>query len=69
MKKILIGIAILAVAAGTAAFLYRDQIGMMIAFSRLKPEHSFAEAAPPAAPDYSQPQSWAALPIAKTQQM
>ncbi len=62
MKKILIGIAILAIAAGTAAFLYRERIGMMIAFSRLKPEHSFTEAAPPAAPDYSQPQSWAALP-------
>lgn len=62
MKKILIGIAVLALAAGTAAFVYRDQIGMMIAFSRLKPEHSFAEAAPPAAPDYSQQQSWAALP-------
>lgn len=62
MKKILIGIAVLALAAGTAAFVYRDQIGMMIAFSRLKPEHSFAEASPPAAPDYSQPQSWAALP-------
>lgn len=62
MKKILIGIAVLVVAAGTAVFLYRDQIGMMLAFSRLKPEHSFAAAPPPAAPDYSQPQSWAALP-------
>lgn len=65
MKKILIGIAVLALAAGTAAYVYRDQIGMMIAFSRLKPEHSFAEAPPPAAPDYSQPQSWAALPDRK----
>lgn len=65
MKKILIGIAVLALAAGTAAYMYRDQIGMMIAFSRLKPEHSFAEAPPPAAPDYSQPQSWAALPDRK----
>jgi hypothetical protein len=62
MKKILIGIAVLAVAALTAAFLYRDRIGMMIAFGRLKPTHSFAEAPPPAAPDYSQASSWAALP-------
>jgi hypothetical protein len=62
VKKILIGIAVLAVAALTAAFLYRDEIGMMIAFGRLEPEHSYAESTPPAAPDYSQPQSWAALP-------
>ena len=53
MKKILIGVAVLAVAPARAAFMYRDRIGMMIAFSRLKPEVSFAEAAPPAAPDYS----------------
>lgn len=62
MKKVLIGIAILAVAAGTAAFLYRDTIAMMLAFGRLKPEMSFAEATPPAAPDYTQTQGWAALP-------
>ena len=62
MKKVLIGVAVFAVAAGTAAFLYRDQIGMMIAFGRLKPEMTFAEATPPAAPDYTQPQGWAALP-------
>jgi hypothetical protein len=62
MKKVLIGIAVLAVAAGSAAFLYRDRIGMMIAFSRLKPEHSFTEASPPPAPDYSVTASWAALP-------
>ena len=62
MKKILIGIAVLVVAALSAAFLYRDRIAMMIAFGKLKPEHSFAAAPPPAAPDYSQPSSWAALP-------
>jgi hypothetical protein len=62
MKKILIGIAVLAVAAGAAAFLYRDEIGMMIAFNRLKPEHSFADAPAPLAPDYSLTASWGALP-------
>ncbi|HKU12950.1 MAG TPA: DUF3089 domain-containing protein [Steroidobacteraceae bacterium] len=62
MKKALIVIAVLIVAAGSALFLYREQIGMMIAFGRLKPERSFAEAPPPAAPDYSEPDSWAALP-------
>lgn len=62
MKKVLIGIAVLAVAAGTAAFLYRDRIGTIIAFSRLKPEIDFAQAVPPVAPDYSLTSSWAALP-------
>ena len=61
-KKLLIGLGVLVVAAGTAAFVYRDQIGMMIAFGRLKPEMTFAEATPPAAPDYTQAQWWAALP-------
>ena len=41
MKKILIGLAVLAVAAGAAAFLYRDEIGMMIAFNRFKRVSSF----------------------------
>lgn len=62
MKKILIGLGVLVVAAGTAAFIYRNEIGMMIAFGRLQPTMTFAEAPPPFAPDYSQPQSWAALP-------
>jgi hypothetical protein len=62
MKKVVIGIAVVAVAAASAAFLYRDRIGMMLAFSRLKPERSFAESTPPAAPDYAVASSWAALP-------
>ena len=61
-SRILIGVGVLALAAVTAVFLYRDQIGMMIAFGRLKPERSFAEAPPPAAPDYSLGTNWAALP-------
>ena len=62
MKKVLIGVAVFVIALGAAAFLYREQIGMMLAFSRLKPTMSFAEAQPPGAPDYAQQQSWAALP-------
>jgi hypothetical protein len=62
MKKVLIVVAVLVLALGTALFVNRDRIGMMLAFSRLKPDTSFAESKPPAAPDYSQPQSWAALP-------
>jgi Protein of unknown function (DUF3089) len=62
MKKILIGVGVLAIAALAAAYVNRDSIGMMIAFQRLKPEHSFAESPQPAAPDYSDATSWAALP-------
>ena len=62
MKKILIVLAVVVVAAASAAFLYRDEIGMMMAFGRLKPTMTFAEAPPSPAPDYSQAQSWAALP-------
>jgi hypothetical protein len=61
-KKILGGIGVLLVIAGIAAFFNRDQIFMMIAFGKLKPQHSFAAAPPPAAPDYAVATSWAALP-------
>lgn len=61
-KKILGGIGVLVAIACIAAYLNRDQISMMIAFGKLKPVHGFAEAPPPAAPDYSVETSWAALP-------
>ncbi len=64
-KKVIIGInviVVIAVIAAVAAFLHRDQITLMFAFGRLKPEISFAEATPPVAPDYSLTASWAALP-------
>jgi hypothetical protein len=62
MKKVFMGIGVLVLIACIAAFLNRDQIFMMIAFGKLKPEHSFTEAPPPAAPDYAVASSWAALP-------
>jgi hypothetical protein len=61
-QKILTGIGVLVVIACIAAYVNRDQISMMIAFGKLKPAHSFAAAPPPAAPDYSLADSWAALP-------
>ena len=62
MKKILIGVGVLVIAALAAAYLNRDSIGMMLAFQRLEPKQPFAESPQPAAPDYSLPASWAALP-------
>ena len=56
MKKLLIGVGVLVVAAARAAFLNRDPIGMMIAFGRLKPERSFRRGSQPAAPDYADAQ-------------
>lgn len=61
-SKIFIGLVVLLAMLGTAVFLYRDQIGMILAFGRLKPAQSFAEGTRPAAPEYSDAASWAALP-------
>lgn len=47
---------------GAAAFLYRDEIAVLLAFNRLKPAQPFSSASTPASPDYSQRENWAALP-------
>jgi hypothetical protein len=62
VKKTLIAIAVVLAIAGLAVFIYRDQIGMMLAFSRLKPERAFDAEQAPAAPEYSDATAWAALP-------
>jgi hypothetical protein len=62
VKKTLIAIAVVLAIAGLAVFIYREQIGMMLAFGRLKPERAFDAALAPAAPDYSDAMAWAALP-------
>src|SRR5262245_65849578 len=62
MKKFLVAFLVLALLAGAATFLYRDRIGMILAFGRMKPSQPYATATVPAAPDYSKPESWAALP-------
>jgi len=62
MKKILLGVLIVAALLGAATFVYRDQIAMLLAFNELKPAQPFSSARTPVSPDYSQPESWAALP-------
>jgi len=47
---------------GAATFVYRDEIAMLLAFKELKPARPFSAASTPASPDYSQRESWAALP-------
>jgi hypothetical protein len=62
MKKILWGLAILAVVSAIGVYRYRDVFVMMRRFQAMKPDHSFAQDPLPAAPDYSLPVNWAALP-------
>lgn len=62
MKKVLVGVLLVALLAAAAAFVYRDEIGMLVAFNKLKPAAPFRNASAPPSPDYSQPASWAALP-------
>ena len=62
MKKILLGVLIVAALLGAATFVYRDEIAVLLAFNRLKPAQPFSAASTPASPDYSQRESWAALP-------
>lgn len=62
MKKILVGVSIVLALLGAASFVYREEIAMLLAFNKLKPARPFSTAATPASPDYSQRESWAALP-------
>ncbi|MDY0067425.1 MAG: DUF3089 domain-containing protein [Steroidobacteraceae bacterium] len=62
MKRTLIVLAVVLAILASGAIHYRDWIVMMITFQRLAPDRSFGESAPPPAPDYSDPTSWAALP-------
>jgi hypothetical protein len=62
VKKVLVGAVVVLALIGAAAFFYRDQITMTIAFQRIKPDHAFAAGTRPVEPDYSLPQNWAALP-------
>lgn len=62
MKKILVAASVAVLFALAAAFAHRDEIAMLMAFNKLKPAAPFRNASSPAAPDYSQPNSWTALP-------
>lgn len=62
MKKILSGALLVALLAGAASYIYRDEIRMLMAFNKLKPAATFRNASSPASPDYSRAEHWAALP-------
>lgn len=52
---------VLAVAAAVG-YVYRTEVGFMLAKIALQPEQSFAEQTHPSPPDYANPIHWAALP-------
>ena len=62
MKKFMIGVGILITLLLVLGFVFRDTIGMMLAFAAMQPDQDFAEDTRHEAPDYSQFGAWAALP-------
>ena len=62
LKKISIaGTGLLMLLAG-AAYVYRADIGLVVMAILIAPGHGFDDAPPPQAPDYANPDHWAALP-------
>lgn len=62
MKKFLIGFSIVVILLLILGFVFRGPIMMMAGMAYMAPSHSFAEDQTPAAPDYTNPDHWAALP-------
>jgi|TARA_Y100000310_G_scaffold338190_1_gene427159 hypothetical protein len=60
-RAIIIVLAAMAIITGVA-YLFRANLTQLYMSYLLEPSDSFAETTPPAAPDYSQPDAWAALP-------
>ena len=62
MKKWVWIIAGLVIAAVVAGYVYRDLLVLTAFQAYVKPSTAFAETTPPDAPDYKNPDHWAALP-------
>ncbi len=62
LKKILLTIAILIGVLIIAGYAFRNELTIAIAALVIAPDHDFDAAIAPAAPDYSDPINWAALP-------
>ncbi|MDH4018160.1 MAG: DUF3089 domain-containing protein [Xanthomonadales bacterium] len=62
MKKRAWIIGGLIAAALLVGFIYKDLVMLMVFKTWVKPATTFAETAAPSAPDYSNPEHWAALP-------
>ncbi len=65
MRKILIGLGVVAVVLGGVTYVYGQRLGMIaMLLMAHPPKQPFAEQAPPPAPDYAQAASWGARPDA-----
>lgn len=62
VKKFLIGLAVLLVVAIIAGYVFRQPLMLAMMASQIAPGHDFDSALAPPAPDYGDPQWWAALP-------
>ena len=61
-KKILLGTGALMVVLVGVGMMFRDTLLLAVMSLTLAPGHAFSEASPPQAPDYNDPDHWAALP-------
>lgn len=61
-QKILLFLAVAAVALGCAVYLLREELMLAALAWRIAPEHDFDPASAPPAPDYTRDSAWAALP-------
>lgn len=62
MKKLLWISGVLITVLVVAGFIYRDLLMLTVFRASVKPPTTFAETTPPTAPDYFNPDHWAALP-------
>ena len=62
VKKFLIGMGITVAVLVILGFVFRGPIMMVAGMALMQPDHSFAEDQTPEAPDYANPDHWAALP-------
>lgn len=61
-QKILLSLAVAAVALCAAAYLFREELVLAALAWGIAPEHDFDPALAPPAPDYARDSAWAALP-------
>ena len=62
MKKILVSLALLVAVVVVTGFVFRDQLGMVVAMYFAAPDEPFDEWEQPETPSYADKASWAALP-------
>ena len=62
MKKFLIGLGIIVTVLVILGIAFRGPLMMMAGMAFMQPDHSFSDDKTAPAPDYANPEHWAALP-------